>query len=156
MSKLKIRKAKREDCGQILELIKALALYEKAENEVSITLAELEADGFGENPIYDCIVAEMDRRIVGMALFYEKYSTWKGKALYLEDLIVTESKRRSGIGKALFEAVIMEAKKRNSGRMEWQVLEWNQAAIDFYKKFAASLDGEWLNGRLSKAQLDSL
>ena len=98
-------------------------------------------------------VAELHDKVLGVALYYEKYSTWKGRCIYLEDLIVTEKHRGIGAGKALFEAVIQEAKQRNSGRMEWQVLDWNQSAIDFYKKYEAELDGEWINGKFRREQL---
>lgn len=137
----------------VLGLIKELALYEKAPQEVTITLDELLEDGFCENPIYRLFVAEQENAIVGIALYYEKYSTWKGRSLYLEDIIVTESQRRKGIGHALFEAVIGVAKERNSARMEWQVLDWNEPAINFYKKYEANLDPEWLNGKLTHKQI---
>lgn len=149
-----IRKAEKRDCSQLLKLIQELAVFENAAEEVSIEIEELVEDGFGSNAIYDSFVAEQENRIIGMAIFYEKYSTWKGRSIYLEDLIVTKDMRGKGIGKSLFETVIKEAKNRNSGRMEWQVLDWNQSAIDFYKSYGANLDSEWLNGRLSKIQLD--
>lgn len=138
----------------MLQLIQELADFEKASHEAILSINNLEEDGFGENPAYQAFVAELDGQVVGMALFYEKYSTWKGRALYLEDLVVSASKRGLGAGKALFEAVMLEAKKRGSGRMEWQVLDWNQSAIDFYKSYGADLDPEWLNGRFNKKQLD--
>lgn len=151
-----IRKGRKQDCKQTLELIQELAIYEKAPNEVSITLEALEADGFGENAIYELIVAEQSEQIIGVAIFYEKYSTWKGRCTYLEDLVVTECKRGIGAGKALFEAVIEYAKEKNSGRMEWQVLDWNKPAIDFYKSYDAELDGEWFNGRFRREQLQKM
>lgn len=138
-----------------MQLIKELAIYEKAEQEVSLTVEQLEKDGFGDNPIYDLFVAEDDSGVIGIALFYEKYSTWKGRCIYLEDLIVTESKRGIGAGKALFEAVMAEAKKRGSRRMEWQVLDWNQPAIEFYKRYGAALDPEWINGRFKYEDLQN-
>lgn len=151
-----IRNGRIEDCAATLDLIKELALYEKAPQEVAISIEELENDGFGDKPIYELIVAEKRDHIVGIALIYEKYSTWKGRSIYLEDLIVTESERGSGIGKALFEEVIKRAKERNSGRMEWQVLDWNKPAIDFYKSYGAELDGEWFNGRFRREQLQKM
>ena len=148
-----VRKGIKEDCKAALELIKELALYEKAPNEVSLQLEEFIEDGFGPNSIYNLLVAEQGGQIIGLALYYTKYSTWKGKCIYLEDLIVTESKRGIGAGKALFEAVMQVAKDNNSGRMEWQVLDWNKPAIDFYKSYQAELDEEWLNGRFRREQL---
>ncbi|KAA3650777.1 MAG: GNAT family N-acetyltransferase [Bacteroidetes bacterium] len=148
-----IRKGRKEDCQAVLELIKELAIFERAEKEMVLSLEELQEDGFGKHPIYEMFVAELHDKVLGVALYYEKYSTWKGRCIYLEDLIVTEKHRGIGAGKALFEAVIQEAKQRNSGRMEWQVLDWNQSAIDFYKKYEAELDGEWINGKFRREQL---
>lgn len=148
-----IRKGKQEDCPAVLKLIRELAIYERAEKEAELSLKELEQDGFGSQAIYDLLVAEKDEQIIGMALYYEKYSTWKGRSIYLEDLIVTEKARGIGAGKALFNAVAKEAKKRNSGRMEWQVLDWNQPAIDFYEKAGAELDDEWINCKFRREDL---
>ncbi len=148
-----IRAGEKKDCAALLNLIQELALYEKAANEVEVTLAILEEDGFGKDPAYQLIVAEKNNKVIGIALFYEKYSTWKGRSIYLEDLIVTEKERGIGAGRALFEAVIQEAKRRNSGRMEWQVLDWNEPAIQFYKTAGAELDGEWINGKFRREQL---
>ncbi len=153
---LTIRKGRKEDCKAVLELIKELAIYEKEPDAVDLDLKTLEEDGFGSDPAYDLIVGEANGEIKGIALFYEKYSTWKGRALYLEDLIVTESFRGKGMGLKLFKAVIKEAYERSAGRMEWQVLDWNQPAIDFYKDFGASIETEWLNGRFSKEQIKSI
>lgn len=152
----KIRQGRVEDCEATLQLIKELAVYEKAPEEVEIDVQTLQEDGFGENPIYNLLVAEKEGRIIGLALYYEKYSTWKGRCTYLEDLIVTHSERGIGAGKALFEGVIKAAKERNSGRMEWQVLDWNAPSIEFYKKYGAELDGEWFNGRFRREQLEKL
>ncbi len=151
-----IRKGKKADCSRTLELIHELAEYEKAPEEVTISLKELEEDGFGENSIYKLVVAEQMGEIIGVAIFYEKYSTWKGKCTYLEDLIVTKLKRGMGAGKALFEEVIRFSKENKSGRMEWQVLDWNAPAIDFYKTYQAELDGTWYNGRFTKEQLQNI
>ena len=151
-----IRKGQIEDCSKTLELIQELALYEKAPNEVAVTAQDFEEDGFGVNSIFELLVAEQGKEIIGVAIFYEKYSTWKGRCTYLEDLIVTESKRGVGAGKALFEGVIKHAKESNSGRMEWQVLDWNKPAIDFYKSYNAELDGTWYNGRFTKEQLQNI
>ncbi len=140
----------------VLGLIKELATYEKATNEVDVDVKTLETDGFGAEKIFDCVVAELNTEVVGFALYYTKYSTWKGKCLFLEDFIVKESFRGQGIGKLLFEAVIAVAKARKVKRMEWQVLEWNQPAINFYQKYNANLDPEWLNGKLVYEQLQGV
>ncbi|MFN3917480.1 MAG: GNAT family N-acetyltransferase [Flavobacteriales bacterium] len=142
-----IRKANSADVEVIHKLICELAVYEKAENHVKTTPEELLRDGFGASPVFECIVAEAKNEVVGFALFYTAYSTWKGKTLYLEDFLVTESLRGNGIGKLLFEEVIREAKRRGVRRMAWQVLEWNERAINFYKKYNTVLDSEWINGR---------
>ena len=150
---LLVRKGKREDCKAVLELIKELAVFEREPDAVDVSLSQLEEDGFGDDPIYDLLIGEINGEVRGMALYYEKYSTWKGRAIYLEDLIVTESSRGKGLGMKLFRAVIQEAYERSAGRMEWQVLDWNQPAIDFYKNMGAAIESEWLNGRFSKEQI---
>jgi GNAT superfamily N-acetyltransferase len=150
-----IRKGTKEDVPAVFALIKELALYEKAPEQVTLSLQELEDDGFGENPIYGLFVAEINTMVIGIALYYEKYSTWQGRCIYLEDIIVTESQRGKGIGHQLFQKVIGVAKERNSARMEWQVLDWNEPAINFYKKYNANLDGEWLNGKLTHQQIQA-
>lgn len=137
----------------MMRLIRELAEYERAADEVSVDVRQLEQDGFGEDPAYWALVAEADGKTVGMALYYRKYSTWKGPCIYLEDLVVTQNERGNGFGKQLFEAMMHVAKESRAGRMEWQVLDWNRSAIDFYKSYGAELDGEWLNGRLTFEQL---
>lgn len=144
---IEIREAKREDCPCIFELIKELALYEKAPEQVTNTAAQLEKDLF-EYKICKAIVAEEKEEIVGFALYYTSYSTWKGRCLYLEDFYVKEQNRKKGIGKLLFDKVVSEAKIQGVRRMDWQVLEWNIPGLEFYKKENAILDGEWVNGRL--------
>ena len=144
-----LRTATKEDCKRLLELIQELADYEKAPDEVIVTLSHFEESGFGANPVWWAFVAEDANQIVqGFALYYIRYSTWKGQCIYLEDLLVTESLRGKGIGKLLFEAVMKETKNRGFKRMCWQVLDWNEPAINFYKKFDATLDPEWMNGTL--------
>lgn len=150
---INIRKGRKEDVSAVYALIKELALYEKAPEQVTLSLEELEQDGFGPNAIYGLFVAEKADKIIGIALYYEKYSTWQGRCIYLEDIVVTESERGNGIGHQLFQAVIGVAKERNSARMEWQVLDWNEPAINFYKKYNANLDGEWYNGKLTHQQI---
>ena len=151
-----IRKGIESDIEQALSLIKELAIYEKAPDEVEVTPNEMRAWGFGSNKIFDFFVAQENDVIIGMALYYFKYSTWKGKCLFLEDIIVTETQRGKGIGKLLFDKIIEVSKSTNVRRMEWQVLDWNTPAINFYKKYAATLDGEWINGKFTKAQLERL
>ncbi|PCJ24309.1 MAG: GNAT family N-acetyltransferase [Flavobacteriales bacterium] len=143
-----IRSATKNDLPEVLALVKELALYEKAPEEVTITLKELEEDGFGENPLYWIILAENESGIMGMSFYYIRYSTWKGKCLYLEDIVVKEEFRGKKIGKVLFEATIKAAKEMGAKLMTWQVLDWNEPALNFYKKFSAEMDSEWINGKL--------
>lgn len=150
---IKIRQGKKEDLPSVLSLIKELAEYEKAPLEVEVTVEEMDKNGFGENPVFKFFVAENEAEIVGMALYYTKYSTWKGPCIFLEDLIVNQNHRRNGIGAMLFERIITLAKEMKVPRLEWQVLEWNEPAINFYKKYNANLDAEWLNGKLVYSQL---
>ena len=151
-----VRRGRREDLAAVLGLIRELAEYERAPQEVEVTLEEMERWSFGHDPIFEFFVAEHEGRIVGLALYYYKYSTWKGKCLFLEDLIVTGSYRRYGLGTRLFNEVVKVAKEKRVRRMEWQVLDWNQPAIDFYKKYNAVLDPEWINGKLTYEQLQAL
>lgn len=151
-----LRVAEKRDCGRLLELVHELALYEKAPQEVTVTLEEFEDAGFGKNRVWKAFVAEDDHKIIGFALYYVRYSTWKGCRLYLEDFIVTESYRGKGIGKLLFDAVVQEAKDKNYNGMNWQVLDWNQPAINFYDKYSASYEAGWLNAFFSKEQISRL
>jgi len=146
--KITIRQSQKEDMPKVLEYIQELATYEKAPDEMENTVEDLKKNGFGDNKVFDCIVAEIENNVVGFALYYTGYSTWKGRTLYLEDFLVSEDYRGKGIGKLLFNQVILEAKKRNVKRMDWQVIDWNKPAINFYNKYNARLDGEWINGRL--------
>ncbi len=143
-----IRKGTKQDLPSVLGLIHELALFEKAPEQVTNTVNDMEEDGFGKNPVFDFYVAELNNKIVGIAVYFIKYSTWKGKGLYLDDLFVTEKFRGKGIGKKLFDIVIEEAKKINAKQLHWQVLDWNTPAIDFYKKYGASIDAEWLDCKL--------
>ena len=140
-----IREGRKTDLPQVLALVKELALYEKAPHEVTNTVERMEHDGFGHNPIYGLFVAEDNNRIVGISIYYWRYSTWKGKRLYLEDIVVTESERGKGTGKLLFDRTMQHALDENCTGMMWQVLEWNEPAINFYKKYGAKLDDEWTN-----------
>ncbi|PKR82156.1 GNAT family N-acetyltransferase [Brumimicrobium salinarum] len=142
-----IRKAQPNDEIQIMKLIHELAEYENAPEEVINTPEQLAIDLF-QDQICDCFVYEEDGEIRGMALYYISYSTWRGRSLYLEDLYIQPKYRRGGIGQKLFNRLIEEAENLNVKRMDWQVLDWNEPAIQFYKKIGATLDGEWINGRL--------
>lgn len=140
-----IRRATREDCARILELVKELAEYEKAPDEVTVSLEHFEQSGFGDTPVWWAFVAELDGRVEGFALYYVRFSTWKGQRMYLEDFLVTEKLRGQGIGKKLFDKLVTEAKEKGFNGIVWQVLEWNEPAINFYKKYNATFDGEWVN-----------
>ena len=144
------------DLPQVLNLIKDLAAFENEPYEVEVTIAEMQNWGFGKDKIYDFFVIEIDNIIIGLALYYFKYSTWKGKCLFLEDIIVKENVRNKGYGKKLFNAVIEVAKNTGVKRMEWQVLDWNKNAIEFYNKYQANLDSKWLNCKLNYSQLQSM
>lgn len=148
-----LREARREDCRRLLELVHELAVFEKAPQEVDVSLEEFEDAGFGSKPVWKAFVAEVDNYIVGFALYYVRYSTWKGRRIYLEDLIVTEEWRGKGIGKLLFDRIVQETKELGFSGMVWQVLDWNQPAIDFYKKYEAGIEAGWLNASLSKKQI---
>lgn len=140
-----IRRATPADVPSIYQLIVELAEYEKALHEVKNTPEQLLKDGFGEQPLYGTIVAEVKGEVVGMSLYYYRYSTWKGKRLYLEDLIIKEAYRGYGLGRRLLEATVEEARQTQCSGLMWQVLDWNEPSIEFYKKFGAKLDGEWIN-----------
>jgi GNAT superfamily N-acetyltransferase len=140
-----IRRAVAEDCPRILELIQELAVYEKAPAEVTVTLSHFQESGFGKLPVWWAFVAEKNGIVQGFALYYIRYSTWKGQRMYLEDLLVTEELRGKGIGTLLFDELIKEAKAKGFNGITWQVLEWNKPAINFYKKLNASFDPEWVN-----------
>ena len=142
---INIRRAVKEDCARLLELITELAIYEKAPDDVTVTLEHFTESGFGEKPVWWSFVAEVDGVVQGFALYYIRYSTWKGQAMYLEDIIVTEAMRGNKIGKLLFDRLIEEAREKKFNRIIWQVLEWNEPAINFYKKYNAEFDGGWLN-----------
>lgn len=148
MPSMIVRKARREDIPRILELIEELAIYERAPHEVTNTVERMLNDGFGERKIFDAFVCEESGDIIGAAITYFRYSTWKGKCLYLEDLIITEAYRRKGAGKLLFDHCVQFGRDEQCVRMNWQVLDWNEPAINFYKTYNAELDGEWLNGSL--------
>lgn len=150
-----LRQAIKKDLPEVLSMIKELALYEKAPQEVTVTLEELERDGFGERPLFEVILACHDDQILGMAFYFFSYSTWKGRCIYLEDIIVKEQFRGQKIGLKLFEAVIRKSKSYSARRMQWQVLDWNEPAINFYKKLNAHFDPSWINCKLTYEQIQS-
>jgi len=144
------------DMPAVHALINELAIYERAEHEFVLTVEQLTADGFGPEPVFECLVVDhAENGIVGMALYYTKYSTWKGACMYLEDLIVTEAYRGFGLGQQLLERLMVIARDRKAGRLEWQVLDWNDSAIAFYRKMGAELDEEWINCKFTFKQLQA-
>lgn len=147
-----VRKGTFEDLEDVLRLIVELAVFEKAQDEVVLDIQELERDYRANN--FEFFIAEREQKIVGMAFFYQRYSTWKGPYIHLEDLIVSESERGNGIGKALFKQVVKECQKRNMRKMQWQVLDWNKPAIDFYKKYDAHFNEEWIDCVLTENQIN--
>jgi len=138
-----IKKASKNDMPSVLELIQELATFEKEPDAVVVTVDDLIRDGFSENPLFQCFIAEVDGEIIGMALYYYRFSTWKGKTIHLEDLIVKENKRGTGAGFALYKEIIKQGKAENVRRIEWNVLDWNTPAIDFYEKSGAKVLGNW-------------
>ena len=149
---MNIRRGEKKDMPAVLDLIRELAIFEKEPDAVVVTVADLERDGFGENPLFYTFVAEVDndsseseqaKQIVGMALYYYRYSTWKGRTIHLEDLIVKDEMRGSGIGLALYTKIIEQGKADNVRRIEWNVLDWNTPAIEFYKKSGAKILADW-------------
>ena len=154
--KINIRVARRDDCVRLMELINELAVFEKAPKEVTVTLSEFEESGFGQNAVWKAFVAEDDTDIQGFGLYYIRYSTWKGCRLYLEDLLITEKFRGKGIGKLIFNTLIAEAVEKGYNGITWQVLDWNETAINFYKKYNSYIEAGWLNASLSKEQINLL
>jgi GNAT superfamily N-acetyltransferase len=150
---VKIRKGVKSDLPAVLDLIKELADFERALNEVTVSLEDLEHDGFGNHPYYWFIVAEKEGEIIGLSFYFIRYSTWKGRFLFLEDFVVKESFRNKGIGALLFEETIRIAKELDVKGMTWQVLDWNKNAIRFYEKYNSNISTEWYNGKLTYEQL---
>lgn len=144
-----IRRAVRDDAPRMMELIRELAIYEREPDAVTVSIDHFIESGFGKQPVWWAFVAEENGTVQGFALYYIRYSTWKGQRMYLEDIIVTEEARGQGIGKKLMDQLIAEAKEKKFSGMMWQVLEWNEPAINFYKKYKAHLDPEWINCTLS-------
>lgn len=150
-----IRKGLKSDMPAVLNLIKELASFEKEPDAVVISVNDLERDGFSENPLFYTFVAEVENEIVGMALYYYRYSTWKGKTIHLEDLIVKEKMRGAGIGFTLYKKVIAQGKKDRVRRIEWNVLDWNTPAIDFYEKSGAKVFSDWRTAQLDEEGINN-
>lgn len=150
---MRIRRGTKEDMPAVLQLIQELATFEKEPDAVVITIADLELDGFGTNPLFETFLAEVNGEIIGMALFYYRYSTWKGKTIHLEDLIVKESHRGTGAGSALYTAVMQYAKAQGLRRVEWAVLDWNTPAVNFYKKTGATVFADWRVAQMNEQAL---
>jgi GNAT superfamily N-acetyltransferase len=144
-SPILIRKAVAADCPRMMELVRELAVYERAPDAVTVSLQHFEESGFGPNPVWWAFVAEVDGRVQGFALYYIRYSTWKGQRMYLEDILVTEAARGKGLGTLLMNALTEEARERGFNGITWQVLDWNEPALNFYRKFDVQFDSEWVN-----------
>ncbi len=153
MTEITIRTGKKADLPRVLELVRELAAFERASHEVTNTVYDMEQDGFGPHPVFGFFVAERDDDIVGLSLFYYRYSTWKGKRIYLEDIIVTERERGKGIGKLLFERTMRKTLEDGCSGMTWQALDWNEPALEFYRKYNSKLDGEWITCTLETEQI---
>lgn len=151
-----IRKATVNDIPFILQMIRALAEYEKEPQEVTISESQLQKDGFGDSPLYQCLILELQQKSVGFALYYNRYSTWKGKTLFLEDLFVMPEARGAGLGKLAMLELAKIARDTDCVRFEWQVLDWNQPAIDFYKSLGTELLPQWVNCRLDRKGIQAL
>lgn len=150
---ISIRDAEAKDVNAMYSLINELAVYEKAPEQVINSENAMLKDGFGLQPLFKAFIAENETGIIGMALCYQAYSTWKGKYIYLDDLIVTESARKSGAGTLLFEAVYNYSKTLNANQLRWHVLDWNEPAISFYKKHPCTFDEEWITCKIEKENL---
>lgn len=151
---MKIRKGKKEDMQGVLALIQELAVFEKEPDAVLITVEDLVRDGFGTNPLFHVFVAEVENTIAGIALYYYRYSTWKGKTIHLEDLVIKESMRGTGLGYALYSEIIKQGKKEKVRRVEWNVLDWNTPAIEFYEKSGAKILDDWKVVQMDEAGIN--
>jgi GNAT superfamily N-acetyltransferase len=154
MQIVSVREGRKEDIQQVFDLIKELSVYEKLAHEVETTPEQLLNDGFGPDPLYGLLVAEdNENKIVGISLYYFRYSTWKGKRLYIEDIVVTESKRGQGIGRKLFDSTIRKAKELNCNGINWLVLDWNKSAMSFYDIYKPVYDPTWVVASLTGDQV---
>ncbi|MGQ7946221.1 GNAT family N-acetyltransferase [Flavobacterium sp. WC2509] len=151
---MKIRKGQKEDMNGVLALIQELATFEKEPDAVLITAEDLVRDGFGDKPLFEVFVAEVENQIVGIALYYYRYSTWKGKTIHLEDLVIKETMRGTGLGYALYSEIIKQGQKDKVRRIEWNVLDWNTPAIDFYQKSGAKILDEWRVVQMDEAAVN--
>jgi GNAT superfamily N-acetyltransferase len=151
-----VRKGTAEDVAEVMQLVRELAEYERAPQEVTNTEEAMIRDGFGTEPAFGLFVAELNGRVIGIALHYVRYSTWKGKMLYLEDIVVKEHLRGQGIRAALFEACLKLCMEKSYAGMTWQVLDWNEPALNFYSKYSATLDSEWVNGKMLLSEIRKL
>ena len=156
MMETTIRRGNKSDLSDVLNLIKELADFENAKDQVTITLEDLQRDGFGEHPFYWFLVAEQNNKIIGLSFYWIRYSTWKGKFLFLEDFVIKKEYKRQGIGSKLFEETIKVCEELNLNGMTWQVLDWNIPAINFYKKYNSDISKDWLNGKLTKKQIEKI
>ena len=149
-----IRPARKEDCPAMLDLVCELAVFEHAPDEVTVSLAHFEDSGFGEQPVWWAFVAEdtIMKQVIAVALYYVRYSTWKGQRMYLEDILVTEQWRGKGVGTLLMDELILEAKRKSFHGISWQVLDWNEPAINFYKRYDARFDAAWVNVAIDVSQ----
>ena len=145
MSSPIIRRAVKDDCPRLMELIRELAVYERAPDKVTVSASHFEESGFGAHPVWWAFVAEIDHVVVAFALYYIRYSTWKGQCMYLEDILVTKEMRGKGLGSLLFERLMDEAREKQMNGIVWQVIEWNEPAIRFYQKYKVTFDDEWVN-----------
>jgi GNAT superfamily N-acetyltransferase len=152
---LLVRKGTKDDMAAVYALVCELALFEKAPEQVITSVEQMQRDGFGEHPVFYSLVAVLEGKIVGAAVYFLKYSTWKGKGVYLDDIVVTESCRGKGIGSALFDALLVETRRLEANQLHWQVLDWNTPAIHFYEKYKAEMDGEWINCKLNFSPMSS-
>ena len=152
---IQIRKAEKKDSTSILSLIEELATFEREPEAVVVTQEDIEKDGFGPHPLFECFVAEVENQVVGMALFYPRYSTWKGPTLHLEDLIVTHLMKEKGIGTRLYRAFIQYAFQKGVARIEWNVLDWNRPAISFYKKSGAAVLTDWRTVQMHRKEMEA-
>lgn len=153
---INVRKANPSDIPVIWKLVKELAEFEKAPQEVMTSEEELLRDGFGEKPAFEAIVAEWEGEVKGMAVYYFSYSTWKGRSMYIDDIVVFENARGKGLGKALLDKLVQIAKEENVGKLHWQVLDWNEPAIKFYSKYLSTFDDGWINVAVSREDLRKL
>ena len=153
---INVRKGKKEDLTDVLFMIKELAEYENSLHEVEITIEQLQKDGFGNKPYFSFLIASIEGKAIGFSFYFIRYSTWKGKFLFLEDFYIKEEYRNKGVGSILFQETINLCKELEVNGMMWQGLDWNTSAIDFYKKFNSNVSSDWLTGKLTKDQIKNL